>query len=142
MKWGRFFWTTIHVAALGYPDIVTDTTREQYKAFFISLGNVLPCGKCRRNYATHMDELPIDFYLFDKHTLFAWTVSLHNIVNRDTNKPEWSVEDAKEFYTKGKYADKLIDESKSKNTNDVLLLMNSCLLFVLVALFVWKMLKK
>ena len=105
MRWGRFFWTTMHVAALGYPDNANEATRQQYKQFYTNLGHVLPCAKCRRNYAQHFQELPIDLYMYDKTSLFAWTVQLHNIVNKETGKREWTPEEARTFYTTGAYAD-------------------------------------
>lgn len=105
MIWGRFFWTTMHVAALGFPDVATDAIRQQYKDFYIGIGNALPCAKCKANYARHLSELPIDLYLFDKNSMFAWTVKFHNIVSKETGKNrEWTIEEAKTFYTTGKYA--------------------------------------
>ena len=149
MRWGRFFWTTIHVAALGFPDVATDTVRQKYKVFYTSIGDVLPCSKCRANYSQHFQELPIDFFLVDKNTLFAWTVKLHNIVNVQTRKKEWSIEDAKEYYTKGTYAlntraDSDSDKASvnSKQTVNILIILNVIMLLVLLALFGYKMMPK
>ncbi len=156
MLWGRFFWTTIHVAALGFPDVATDLTRQKYKAFYTSLGDVLPCSKCKANYARHFNKLPIDFYLFDKNMLFAWTVQLHNIVNGEIGKKEWSVEDAKDHYMKGTYATNAnanacscgkngsngSNGSNGKKTVDVLILLNAVMLVILVLIFAYRMLKK
>lgn len=114
MRWGRFFWTTMHVAALGYPDNANEATRQQYKQFYTNLGHVLPCAKCRRNYAQHFQELPIDLYMYDKTSLFAWTVQLHNIVNKETGKREWTTEEARTFYTTGAYADATGAENKGE----------------------------
>ena len=139
MYWGKSFWTTIHVAALGYPDNVTETKRQEYKTFYTTLGSVLPCEKCRKNYVLHLKELPIDFYLFDKHSLFGWTVKLHNIVNRSTGKKEWSVEEAKEFYTQHKYFKE--DEKHTSKTLDALIILNACLC-VFILFIIWKYLKR
>lgn len=151
MNWGKYFWTTIHVAALGFPDVATDTVRQKYKVFYTAIGDVLPCSKCRANYHEHFLELPIDFFLVDKHTLFAWTVKLHNIVNVQTKKKEWSVEESKEYYTKGTYAlntrsdsdaVSVSDKVGSKQTVNILIILNVIMLLVLLALFGYKMLPK
>jgi len=43
-------------------------------------------------------------------TLFAWTVSLHNIVNKENGKPLMSIEDAKKKYTDSAFARKVAAE--------------------------------
>ena len=142
MRWGKFFWTTIHVAALGYPDNATEMIRSQYRTFYANLGHVLPCSKCRRNYAEHFSELPIDLYLYDKTSLFAWTVKLHNIVNKDTGKREWTVEEATTHYTTGKYATDPTDttdalgpnhRAQKQTTVDILITLNAIILISLLA---------
>jgi hypothetical protein len=149
MLWGKSFWTTIHVAALGFPEVATDEARQKYKAFYTSIGDVLPCAKCKANYARHFNKLPIDFYLFDKNMLFTWTVQLHNIVNAEIKKKELSVEDAKEYYVKGTYAKTpttsdmgTLDSTKGKQIVDVLILLNAVMLIILVILFAYRFLKK
>jgi len=92
--WGPNVWRSIHFIALGYPKKPTFEDKENYKNFFNSLGPVLPCSKCSLNFKRHMDEIPIDMYLHNGQ-LFAWTVKLHNLVNKENEKPEISVTQAK-----------------------------------------------
>jgi hypothetical protein len=99
--WGKYFWNTIHLAALGYPDNPTFEDKTAYKEFYASIGKVLPCVKCKANYARHFAELPIDPYLTGgKRKLFEWTVYFHNTVNKELGKPQWNVSFAWEHYKK------------------------------------------
>jgi predicted lipid-binding transport protein (Tim44 family) len=52
--------------------------------------------------------------MYDKTSLFAWTVQLHNIVNKETGKREWTTEEARTFYTTGAYADATGAENKGE----------------------------
>jgi len=96
--WGKYFWTTIHMTAFGYPEKPTSTDKADYKQFFENFWKVLPCTKCSDNYLQHLKELPIDPYLRNNETLFEWTVKLHNIVNKELGKMEVSLEDAKDKF--------------------------------------------
>lgn len=103
--WGKSFWTTLHIAALGYPDIPTPDDVATYKLFFENFGNILPCKKCMANYRQHLSVLPVAPALKSRAALFAWTVNVHNIVNNETGKAEWTIDYAKEFYLSGSYND-------------------------------------
>lgn len=96
--WGKYFWTTIHLVALGYPDTPSHTDAENYKHFYMNFWKVLPCYSCSENYKKHLEELPIDQFLKDNTTLFKWTVELHNIVNKELGKRTVTLEEATERY--------------------------------------------
>ena len=102
--WGPTLWRSLHFVALGYPDscadeATRDMVRYDYKNFFENFWRVLPCKKCSVNYRRHLEELPpIDNYLSCSNNLFSWTVALHNIVNKELGKREYTVEEAREFY--------------------------------------------
>jgi hypothetical protein len=96
--WGKYFWTTIHLVALGYPDSPSDMDAQNYKQFYINFWKVLPCYSCSENYKKHLQELPIDSFLKDNVSLFEWTVKLHNIVNKELGKRVVTLEEAKERY--------------------------------------------
>ena len=100
--WGPCVWRgAVHMIALGYPDIPTPIDKVTYKAYYSELWKVLPCGKCSVNYKRHLEELPIDGFLGSKMQLFEWTVRLHNIVNKELRKPEYTVQDALKMYMGG-----------------------------------------
>jgi hypothetical protein len=56
----------------------------------------VPCGKCRREFTSIVQDLPAPATSNDD--LFAWTVEVHNRVNRKLGKPEMSVEAARPLY--------------------------------------------
>ena len=97
--WGKHLWFSIHFVALDYPDTPGPEHVQAYKDFYTNLWKVIPCFKCAVNYKRHLQELPIDGHLHSQEALFAWTVSLHNIVNRELGKPEMTLEEAKRKYT-------------------------------------------
>jgi len=115
--WGKYFWTTIHIAALGYPDNPTREEMHTYQTFYKNFGKVLPCKKCAHNYERHLTELPIEKALESRDSLFAWTVSLHNLVNKEHRKSEWTLDYAKNFYISGSYNECVTDEENVLKTD-------------------------
>ena len=103
-KWGACGWSFIHYVALGYP--VRNPSAgdiNQYRSFFVdSLPLVLPCKACRENLTRHITHAPPDSALEEgRESLFAWTVRLHNIVNREAGKPTVDPRAAKLVYEAG-----------------------------------------
>lgn len=110
-NWGPVTWYTLHFIALAYSDSPTTENIYEYKSFFENFWKVLPCYKCAVNYKRHLQELPLtEQFLVNSDTLFAWTVSLHNIVNKENGKPLMSIEDAKKKYTDSAFARKVAAE--------------------------------
>lgn len=97
--WGKHFWIVIHLTAMCYPTEPSAQDRANYRAFFYHIGHVLPCTKCSKNYERHFTQLPIDMFLDNNKTLFNWTIHLHNIVNKELGKPQWSLDFAESHYT-------------------------------------------
>lgn len=96
--WGQYLWKSIHFIALGYPEHPTHDDISKYRIFFTILGDVIPCLKCSINYKKHLQELPIEKYMYNKDSLFEWTVKLHNIVNMELNKNVVTLDVAKAMY--------------------------------------------
>ena len=84
--WGPGAWLFLHSVTLNYPDNPTNIQKKQYKDFFYSLVNILPCSKCQKNYENHINEYPINFHLNSKEALSRWLVKIHNMVNKINNK--------------------------------------------------------
>lgn len=82
--WGVFWWMTIHTACMGYPyDKPTKKQKADYKRFFKSIGDVLPCGLCRTSYKKFIKESPMtNKVLKNRKNLFIWSCELHNKVNK------------------------------------------------------------
>ena len=70
----------------------------KYLDFYNSLGNTIPCEKCRNHYFAHLQTSPPR--LENKDALIKWTVDLHNKVNKSLGKREWSYDEAVEAYRK------------------------------------------
>jgi hypothetical protein len=98
--WGPFFWHTIHIVALGYPQEPTYSDKKAAKEFFESLTVLIPCPMCRDHYASHMVKLPIGPSLDSRKDLFRWTVELHNEVNVMLGKRKYSETEVIQFYTR------------------------------------------
>lgn len=84
--WGPVAWMFLHCVSLNYhPDRKSD-----YKRFFKSLAGVLPCGSCRRNYAstiTRHSTLRLTDNVFDsRESLSFWLFKLHNYVRKCQTK--------------------------------------------------------
>jgi len=82
--WGSSGWTFNHSVTFGYPLNPTEEQKQQYRNYFVSLGNVLPCSYCRVSYSkiisTGETELT-DADLNDRESLTKWFYRVHNAVN-------------------------------------------------------------
>jgi hypothetical protein len=96
--WGPFFWHTIHIVALGYPKNPTYTDKKSAKEFYESLAFLIPCPLCKEHYKEHLSKKPLTPFLDSRTDLIKWTVEIHNIVNKATGKPEWTLEQVMAYY--------------------------------------------
>lgn len=102
--WGPPTWAAIHLICLGAPETFKGSDQLSYKKFFDALPFVLPCEKCKRHLQEHLEKHPMDAALSGgRSTLFAWSVELHNIVNRSLDKPTMSVDDAMKLWSSYRY---------------------------------------
>ena len=102
LDWGPSAWSFIHYTALAYPVQPTETDKENYKTFYYSLQNTLPCPKCAKNYQRHLKDIPIDEALDGPEELFKWTIDIHNEVNKELGKRKYSYEEVSDKYIKKK----------------------------------------
>lgn len=135
-NWGKHYWYVIHLTALAYHDTPSMDEVATYKAFYENFGAILPCKKCRANYKRHLQELPISKALSSRQELFAWTVQLHNIVNRETGKSDWNADYAESFYLSGSY-DKCKAESQLDEKEKTILYTMIVLNILLGGFIVW-----
>lgn len=98
--WGPPCWFFLHTISFYYPDNPSFKDKNNFYNFFLNLENVIPCNVCRENYKKNLKEFPITPYLESKKSLIQWVVNLHNLVNRENNKPEWKVQDVTNLYKK------------------------------------------
>lgn len=98
--WGPVFWLTIHITALGYPEKPSYAQKRAAKEYFEGLQFLLPCPTCREHYKQHLEKNPIAPSLDTRRDLFAWTVNVHNAVNKMLGKPETTESQALEYFSR------------------------------------------
>jgi hypothetical protein len=83
--WGPHFWEVLHAVSFGYPLEPTNENIIDYKAFFITIKNVLPCRYCRESYQEYVlvdKETKLESkHLINRDELTKWVYNLHNRVN-------------------------------------------------------------
>jgi hypothetical protein len=109
--WGREAWHFIHLVALTYPPQPSEEQKKEYLLFFESLGNTLPCGVCAAHYREKIKNTPPK--LESQTELFNWTVDIHNSVNQDNGKKQYTYKQAlyeinKNMKNKPVYSDYLV----------------------------------
>jgi hypothetical protein len=101
--WGPSFWHSLHCVSFNYPVLPTETDKQNYKIFFQSLSNVLPCCDCRDHYTEHIkeDNLKLcDAVFKSRDTLTKWLYDFHMCVNESLGTTyDLSYEKIKEIYT-------------------------------------------
>ena len=98
--WGPFFWHTMHLVALGYPNEPTYAEKRAAKEFYESFTHLIPCPTCKLHYADNLKNMPVTPSLDNRKDLFRWTVDMHNMVNKQLGKPEYTEADSIAFYHK------------------------------------------
>ena len=79
--WGPYLWTSLIYIVLSYPDAPTIDEKNDYRSFFESLGKVLPCLECRKNYCNHLKIIELGDFLEGKPALLNWLWRVHNQIN-------------------------------------------------------------
>ena len=99
--WGPYGWNFLHYVTLGYPKNPDTDDKKNYKLFFESLKNILPCPKCAKHYEENLKVLPLtDDILDDKEKFIKWLIDVHNRVNVSTGKPEMEYTEARKSIEK------------------------------------------
>jgi hypothetical protein len=111
--WGPHAWVFMTLVAANYPLRPSKDDAIWYYTFYKSLGHVIPCGECRREYCKmigdhkkpslclHMKmflQNPSDSPGTARKRVFTWVVNIHNNVNKrkrrkiETNVNFWAKE--------------------------------------------------
>ena len=89
--WGPLAWDFLHCITFNYPEKVTDSVKKaQMKAFFNSVGHVLPCKKCGDDFINVISQNKIDTHLGSRDSLSRWLWNIHNLVNEKLGVPSCS----------------------------------------------------
>ena len=106
-QWGPSGWFFLHNISFGFPienSKINKELKQRYYAFFYNLQFVLPCKKCRDNYAKNINEkdTKLDLSVFNTRESFKkWLFNLHNKVNKLTGKnTQFTYQDLNDKYEK------------------------------------------
>ena len=116
--WGPKAWFFLDALVLSYPNNPTPDDMKEFKKFFMSLENMLPCEKCRIHYGDYLAKNPLtDKILISKKKLIALVLECHNNVKRLQNKDEITLDDFNNYYIRelNLQIDKDTSDVKSKN---------------------------
>ena len=97
--WGPHGWYFLHSVTMHYPKNPSEQEKQIYFNFFKSVENVLPCEKCAYHYSKNLEKLPLEPALESRDTLVRWLISVHNEVNKETGKREYTYEEVIDEYT-------------------------------------------
>lgn len=97
-SWGPHAWKFIHIVALAYPVKPTLEEKQNYKRFYTTIGDIIPCAHCKEHYKEHLIKNPItDDVLMNRKKLLNWTIDIHNEVNKLTGKTTYDYDTAIEL---------------------------------------------
>lgn len=93
--WGPKTWFLLHSVTLEYPENPKDEDKQNFKDFIQSFQKIIPCLKCRENFKNHLTENPLTSeILATRQKVVKWMIDVHNSVNKMTNKPILTYEEA------------------------------------------------
>lgn len=98
---GPPFWFVLHNGSAGYPDDPSPDTQERMKNFILALPIMIRCLECREHATAHIEKNKdkLTEITSSKKNLFGFFVDFHNMVNKFTNKPQITYEEAMDMYT-------------------------------------------
>jgi hypothetical protein len=80
--WGPSQWHFLHTMSFNYPVNPTQKDKVNYRAYVLSLRNVLPCGKCRANLRHNFKKLPLNMsHMASRQTFSKYIFDLHELIN-------------------------------------------------------------
>lgn len=91
--WGPPAWKFIHLLTLNYPNKPTFQDKYNYKQFILALQKVLPCDTCANHFQQNIQNSDFNDILQSRESLFEWFVDVHNSVNKQNKKKQWSYND-------------------------------------------------
>jgi hypothetical protein len=97
--WGPGGWTFLHSITMNYPKKPTEKDKKMYYHFFKNLEYVIPCEKCKVNYSRNLQTYPIEHALDTRESFIRWLIQIHNEVNKESGKRQYSYEEVIKEYT-------------------------------------------
>ena len=94
--WGPSGWLFMHSISFQYPENPKEEDKNNYRVFFESLKNTIPCPKCREHYSENLKQNPIQ--LNSRDELIQWVIDIHNAVNEKNSKKIYSRQEVEKLY--------------------------------------------
>ncbi len=83
LVWGPMLWQILHIISMNYPVNPTETDKDNYHNFLMSLQHILPCSMCRENLPKNLKKLNYSRkHLKNRKTFSKFIYDLHNEVNK------------------------------------------------------------
>ena len=98
--WGPSMWHFLHTMSFNYPVHPKCNEKQHYYNFMLSLRNILPCGKCRKNLCSNLKKLPLkQSDMKSRDTFSRYVYNLHELINDMLGKKSGlTYEEIKERY--------------------------------------------
>lgn len=97
--WGKHAWIFLHSVSFGYPNNPTEQDKMNFKFFFNSVANVLPCQVCQHHFKSNLTKHPLNYHaLSNRQNLVRWLIDLHNSVNKLTNAKTYTYDEVIKYY--------------------------------------------
>lgn len=132
--WGPSGWLFLHTVTFNYPTNPSEEDKKNYKEFFDSLKNVIPCPICSEHYKENIKNNPIK--LNSKDELIEWLFDIHNSVNKFKGEKVYTHEELYDIYYDMFKSKKLKGQDKLKEYSKYALLV---VIMILLILFIRKM---
>lgn len=115
--WGPPTWFSLHNISFNYPVEPSDEVKKWHYMYWISLGNVLPCGACRENFKKNLKILPLtDERLKNRESFSRYVYEFHELVNKALGKESGlSYQDIRDRYEG--FRARCISENKTEITD-------------------------
>jgi hypothetical protein len=80
--WGPSMWHVLHTMSFNYPVKPTVEDKHHYRDYVLNLRWTLPCGKCRNNFKTNQQKLPLLMkHMACRATFSRYIYDLHELIN-------------------------------------------------------------
>ena len=142
--WGPPLWKFMHYFTLSYPENPTEDEKDTLVNFFETIGDSIPCEKCRYNFSQHVEKMPLTEEILESNVkVVRWLFDLHNEVNKSTNKPVFSYDDFINMYSTNKQVDNIVEVNNKQvekvekvNNNKASLLQNKLFIALVIIILI------
>ena len=92
--WGPNYWFVLHTITICYPVKPNETIKKKYYNFIHLLPMLIPNEEMGKNLSKLLDTYPVLPYLDSRESFTKWMHFIHNIINKDLDKPQMLYSDA------------------------------------------------